>query len=49
MDRLGEINLLGGEVRLRVVGQQLRQQQQAVERCAQLVTHVRQEFRFVLG
>ncbi len=49
MDRLGEIDLLGGEVRLGIVGQQLRQQQQTVERCPQLVAHVRQELRLVLG
>ena len=46
--RPGELHLLGGEVPLLVVGQQLGQDQQAVERCPQLVAHVGQELGLVL-
>ena len=49
MDGLCELHLLGREVLLGVVGQQTRQDQQAVERSTQLVRHVRQELRLVLG
>ena len=38
----------GGEVAVRVVGEQLGQDQQAVQRRAQLVAHVRQELGLVL-
>ena len=48
VDRAGELDLLLGEVALRVVGQHLRQDQQAVERRAQLVAHVGQELGLVL-
>ena len=47
VDRLGELHLLGGEVAVGVVGQQLGQDQQAVERRAQLVRHVGQELGLV--
>ena len=49
VDGLGELDLLGRQVAVLVVGQQLRQDQQAVERRAQLVRHVRQELGLVLG
>ncbi|MNV40887.1 hypothetical protein D3C71_1325060 [compost metagenome] len=47
MDRLGVLDLLGGQRGVLVVGQQLGQDQRAVERRAQLVGHVGQEFGFV--
>ena len=43
------LDLLGGEVAGGVLGQQLGEDQQAVERGAQLVAHVGQELRLVLG
>ena len=49
VDRAREFGLLLVEIALRVVGQQLRQDQQRVERRAQLVAHVGQEFGLVLG
>ena len=47
MDRARELGLLFVEVALLVVGQQLRQDQQRVQRRAQLVAHVGQEFGLV--
>ncbi len=49
VDRLGEPDLLGGEVAVGVLAQDLRQDQQAVERRPQLVRHVGQELGLVLG
>ena len=49
VDRLGEADLLGGEVAVRVLGQDLRENQQTVERRPELVRHVGQELRLVLG
>jgi hypothetical protein len=49
VDRAGELDLAGAQVLVRVVGQQPRQQQQRVERRAQLVAHVGQELRLVLA
>ena len=48
VDRARELGLLFVEVALRVVGQQLRQDQQRVERRAQLVAHVGEELGLVL-
>jgi len=47
MDRLGILDLFGAEVALAVVRQQPGQDQRAVERGAQLVGHVGQEFGLV--
>jgi hypothetical protein len=47
VDRLGELDLLGGEVGVRVVGEQLGEDQQRVERRTQLVGHVGQELALV--
>jgi hypothetical protein len=44
VDGARELDLLGREVAAHVVGQQARQDQQAVERRAQLVRHVGEEF-----
>ena len=44
----GELDLLGRQVAVRVVAELLAQNQNAVERRAQLVRHVGQEFGFVL-
>ena len=49
MDGAGELDLLGGEVVVGVVGEQPRQQQQRVQRGAQLVAHVGQELGLVLA
>ena len=49
VDRLGKADLLGGEVAVRVLAQDLRQDEQAVERRPQLVRHVGQELGLVLG
>ena len=49
VDGARELDLLLVEVALLVVGQQLRQDQQRVERGAQLVAHVGQELGLVLG
>src|SRR6185369_8081551 len=48
VDGLRELDLARRQVALRVVRQLLRQDQQAVERRAQLVRHVGQELRLVL-
>src|SRR5262249_56373398 len=48
-DDVRELDLLGGEVSLRVLRQLLRQDQQAVERRPQLVRHVGEELALVLG
>ncbi len=47
VDGPGELDLLVGEVARGVLGQQVRQQQHAVQRRAQLVRHVGQELRLV--
>ena len=44
----GELHLLGRQVLVRVLGQHARQNQQVVERRAQLVAHVGQELALVL-
>ncbi|MNS27817.1 hypothetical protein D3C72_597770 [compost metagenome] len=49
VDRLGELHLLGREVFFRVFRQQLGQDQRTVERRAQLVGHVGEEFGLVLA
>ena len=49
VDGLGEPDLLGGQVPLRVLGQDLGEDEQAVERRPELVRHVGQELRLVLG
>ena len=49
VDRAGELDLPGGEVGVRVLGEQPRQQQQRVQRGAQLVAHVGQELGLVLA
>ncbi len=49
IDGGGEINLLGRQVAVRIFRQQLGQDQQTVERRAQLVRHVGQELGLVLG
>jgi hypothetical protein len=49
VDRAHELELLVGQVALIVLGQQVRQDQQAVERRAELVAHVGQELRLVLA
>ena len=48
VDRPRELDLLVVEIALRVVGEQLRQDQQRVERRAQLVAHVGEELGLVL-
>ena len=48
MDGAREVDLLAGEIRFRVVGEQLGQNEQRVERGPQLVRHVRQELALVL-
>ena len=48
VDRPGELDLLVVEVALRVVGEQLGEDEQRVQRRAQLVAHVRQELALVL-
>ena len=47
MDRAREFGLLLVEIALRVVGEQLREDQQRVERRAQLVAHVGEELGLV--
>ncbi len=47
VDGPGELDLLRGQVLLRVLGEQPGQQQQRVQRGTQLVAHVRQELRLV--
>ena len=49
VDRLGELDLLGRQVAVGVLGELIGQDQQAVERRAQLVRHVGQELGLVLG
>ena len=49
VDRLGILGLLVGEVPVLVVGQQLGEDEQRVERRAQLVAHVGEELALVLG
>src|SRR5207247_2437888 len=48
VDRLGELLLLAGQVPLRVLGELVGEDEQAVERRPQLVAHVRQELGLVL-
>ena len=47
MDRLREFDLTRRQIRIRVLGELLTQDQDAVERCSQLVRHVREELRLV--
>ena len=47
MNRPGELDLLLGEVSVGVLGEQLRENQQAVQRRPQLVRHVREELGLV--
>ncbi len=49
IDRLGKLDLFSAEVVLRVFRQQLGQDQRAVQRRAQFVGHVGEEFGFVLA
>ena len=49
VDRLGELDLLAAQVALRVLAQLVGQDQQAVQRRAQLVRHVGEELALVLG
>jgi hypothetical protein len=49
VDRLGELDLLGAEVAFGVLRQQLGQDQRAVQRRAQFVGHVGEEFGLVLA
>ena len=49
VDRAGELDLPRGEVGVRVLGEQPGQQQQRVQRRAQLVAHVRHELGLVLA
>ena len=48
MDGAREVDLLVGEIAVRVLGELLAENEDAVERGAQLVRHVGEEFRFVL-
>src|SRR5258706_15571434 len=48
MDRPGVFDLLGSKVAQWVIRQDLRQDQQAVQRCPQLVRYMSEEFRLVL-
>jgi len=48
MDRTGEFDLLVGQVALCVFRQKLREDQETVQRRAQLVAHIGQEFGLVL-
>ena len=48
MNGARELDLLGGEVALRIVGELLAEDQDRIERRAQLVRHVGEEFRLVL-
>ncbi len=48
VDGAGEFDLLAGEIAFRIVGELLAEDQDRVERRAQLVRHVGQEFRLVL-
>ncbi len=49
VDRLGELGLFGAQVAVRVAGQLVGEDQEAVQGCAQLMRHVREELGFVLG
>jgi hypothetical protein len=49
VDDVGVLDLLGGEVAAWILRQQPGQDEQAVQRRAQLVRHVREELRLVLG
>src|SRR5262249_14123148 len=49
VDTAGVLELLGGQIAVFVFGEHPGQSQQAVERSAQLVRHVGQEFGLVLG
>src|SRR4051812_48364665 len=49
MDGAGKLDLLVVEITLGIVTELLAQDQNAVQRCAQFVRHVGEEFRFVLG
>ena len=49
VDRLGKLHLPPGEVAIRVAGELVREDEQAVEWRAQLVAHVGQELALVLG
>ena len=49
VDRLGELGLLRGQVAVGVLRELVGEDQQAVERRAQLVRHVGEELRLVLG
>jgi hypothetical protein len=49
VDRPGELDLLVGEVLLRVLGEEPCEDQHRVQRCPQLVRHVREELALVLG
>ena len=48
VDGAGELDLLAGEIAVRIFGQLLAEDQDAVERRAQFVRHVGEEFRLVL-
>ena len=48
VDGARELDLLGGQVAFRIVGELLAQDQDRIERRAQLVRHVGEEFRLVL-
>ena len=49
VNRAGELNLLRRQVVIGVLAELLAQHKNRVQRSSQLVRHVRQEFRFVLG
>ncbi len=49
VDGLGELDLLGGQILIRVLGQHAGENEQVVERRAELMTHIRQEFALVFG
>jgi len=49
IDRLGVLDLLGRQISVLVVSQQLRENQQTVQRRPQLMRHVGKELRLVLG
>ena len=49
MDGSGKLDLLAGQIALGILGELLAKDQNRVQRRAQLVRHVSQEFRFVLG
>ena len=49
MDGLGKIHLLGCQVTFRILAHLIGQDEKAVERRAELVRHIGQELRLVLG